>query len=122
MVEDVVATIRPLAAKNANQVEVDCAADTGVIQADPTRLRQALLNLASNASKFTERGRIRIAVARQPDDGGRLGHDGGLGHGDRYDGRADGEALRGVHQADASTTRKYGGTGLAWRSAGASAG
>ena len=113
MVEDVVATIRPLAAKNANQVEVDCAADAGVIQADPTRLRQALLNLASNASKFTERGRIRIAVTRQPDGGGRdwvtvAVSDTGIG----MTAEQMAKLFEEFTQADASTTRKYGGTGL----------
>jgi signal transduction histidine kinase/CheY-like chemotaxis protein len=113
MVEDVVATIRPLAAKNANQVEVNCAADAGVIQADPTRLRQALLNLASNASKFTERGRIRIAVTRRPDDDGRewvtmAVSDTGIG----MTAEQMAKLFEEFTQADASTTRKYGGTGL----------
>ena len=113
MVEDVVATIRPLAAKNANQVDVDCAADAGVIQADPTRLRQALLNLASNAGKFTERGRIRIAVTRRPDDHGRewvtlAVSDTGIG----MTAEQMAKLFEEFTQADASTTRKYGGTGL----------
>ncbi len=113
LVEDVAATIRPLASKNGNQLEVECPADIGVIRADPMRLRQALLNLASNAGKFTERGRIRITVTRQPDDGGRewvnvAVSDTGIGM------TADqmGKLFEEFTQADASTTRRYGGTGL----------
>ncbi|MCI0344074.1 MAG: ATP-binding protein, partial [Chloroflexi bacterium] len=113
MVEDVVTTIRPLAAKNANQVEVDCPAGVGAIRADPTRLRQALLNLASNASKFTERGRIRIVVRRQADDGGHewatmAVSDTGIG----MTAEQLAKLFEEFTQADASTTRKYGGTGL----------
>jgi GAF domain-containing protein/DNA-binding response OmpR family regulator/HAMP domain-containing protein len=113
LVEDVVATIRPLAAKNGNQIEVECPTDVGVIRADQTRLRQSLLNLASNASKFTERGRVRITVTRRPDDGGRdwasmAVSDTGIGMTAEQIGRLFEEFT----QADASTTRKYGGTGL----------
>jgi signal transduction histidine kinase/CheY-like chemotaxis protein len=113
LVEDVVATIRPLASKNANHIEVECAADVGTISADPTRLRQALLNLASNASKFSERGRIRIAVTRRPDDGGRdwvdvVVSDTGIG----MTAEQMAKLFEEFTQADASTTRKYGGTGL----------
>jgi CheY-like chemotaxis protein/two-component sensor histidine kinase len=113
LIEDVAATIRPLAAKNGNQLVVECAADVGVIRADPTRLRQSLLNLASNASKFTERGRVRITVTRWPDDGGRdwasmAVSDTGIGMTAEQMGRLFEEFT----QADASTTRKYGGTGL----------
>jgi signal transduction histidine kinase/CheY-like chemotaxis protein len=113
LVEDVVATIRPLAAKNGNQVEVEYPADGGTIRADPTRLRQALLNLASNASKFTERGRIRVAVTRLPDDDGRewvsmVVSDTGIG----MTAEQMAKLFEEFTQADASTTRKYGGTGL----------
>jgi adenylate cyclase len=84
-----------------------------VIRADPTRLRQALLNLASNASKFTERGSIRIVVTRQPEDLGRdwvtmAVSDTGIGMTAEQTARL----FEDFTQADASTTRKYGGTGL----------
>ena len=113
MVEDVVGTIRPLASKNGNQVVVECPAEVGAIRADPTRLRQALLNLASNASKFTERGMIRVDVRRRPDDGGRdwvtmAISDTGIGMTPEQMAKLFEEFT----QADASTTRKYGGTGL----------
>src|SRR4029077_17811184 len=62
LIDDVVKTIEPLAAKNANQVAVSCDAATGTMHADQMRLRQALLNLLSNANKFTERGTITIDV------------------------------------------------------------
>ena len=55
LIEDVVQTIGTMAAKNGNKVVVDCAPDLGTMRADQTRIRQALLNLASNANKFTER-------------------------------------------------------------------
>jgi GAF domain-containing protein/CheY-like chemotaxis protein/HAMP domain-containing protein len=113
LIEDVVATIRPIAAKNANRVEVECPAEVGAIRADPTRLRQALLNLASNASKFTERGRIRIAVTRGPDDDDQdwvsmVVSDTGIGMTTEQMAKLFEEFT----QADASTTRRYGGTGL----------
>ncbi|HEY7141349.1 MAG TPA: response regulator, partial [Methylomirabilota bacterium] len=113
LVEDVVSTIRSLASKNGNQVVVECPADVGAIRADPTRLRQALLNLASNASKFTERGTIRVDVRRRPDDGGRdwvtmAVSDTGIG----MTAEQMAKLFEEFTQADASTTRKYGGTGL----------
>jgi signal transduction histidine kinase/CheY-like chemotaxis protein len=112
LVEDVVTTIRPLAEKNGNRVEVDCSADLGTMRADAMRVRQALLNLASNANKFTERGVITIAVRRRGEDGREwvsvAVSDTGIGL------TADQVAklFEEFTQADASTTRKYGGTGL----------
>ncbi len=113
MVEDVVSTIRQLAQKNGNQVVAECPADVGAIRADPTRLRQSLLNLASNASKFTERGIVRVEAKRTPDEGGRewvtmAVSDTGIGMTAEQMGRL----FEDFTQADASTTRKYGGTGL----------
>jgi signal transduction histidine kinase/DNA-binding response OmpR family regulator/putative methionine-R-sulfoxide reductase with GAF domain len=112
LVEEVATTIRPLAAKNGNQVAVDCPAEVGTIRADQIRVRQVLLNLASNASKFTEGGQIRIAVARRP-EGGRdwvtmAVSDTGIGMTAEQMARLFEEFT----QADASTTRRYGGTGL----------
>src|SRR5262245_2985799 len=65
LVEDVMTTIRPLAERHGNQVLVECPADAGTMHADAMRVRQALLNLGSNAGKFTERGVITVAVARR---------------------------------------------------------
>ena len=112
LVEDVVSTISTLAAKNGNRVVVDCAPDLGTIRADQTRLRQALLNLASNANKFTEHGTVTIRVKRVREDGREwvtmAVTDTGIGLTREQIGRLFQEFV----QADASTTRKYGGTGL----------
>jgi signal transduction histidine kinase len=72
LIADVVKTIEPLAAKNANKVAVHCAADIGTMHADQMRLRQALLNLMSNANKFTEHGTISID-ARQGQENPAIG-------------------------------------------------
>jgi signal transduction histidine kinase len=60
LIDGVIKTIEPLASKNGNQVAVHCDAAIGTMQADQMRLRQALLNLMSNANKFTEQGTITI--------------------------------------------------------------
>ena len=70
LIADVVKTIEPLATKNGNRLVIDCPANLGTIHADQTRFRQSLLNLASNANKFTEKGTITIA-AHQGQENGR---------------------------------------------------
>jgi signal transduction histidine kinase/CheY-like chemotaxis protein len=112
LVEDVVGTIRPLAAKNENEVVLECAAELGTMRADATRVRQALLNLTSNANKFTEHGVVTITIGRRPEDGRDwitfAVSDTGIGMTPEQMPRLFEEFT----QADASTTRKYGGTGL----------
>jgi signal transduction histidine kinase/DNA-binding response OmpR family regulator len=112
LVEDVVQTIGTMAAKNGNQVVVDCAPDIGTMRADQTRIRQALLNLASNANKFTERGTVTIGARRAIEQDREwvtmAVTDTGIGLTPEQMGKLFQEFV----QADASTTRKYGGTGL----------
>jgi signal transduction histidine kinase/CheY-like chemotaxis protein len=108
LIENVGKTIEPMAPKNGNRIVIDCPSDLGTIHADQIRFRQALLNLASNANKFTEKGTVTIAA--------RTGHDWitiavadtGIGMSEEQMGRL----FQEFSQADASTTRKYGGTGL----------
>jgi signal transduction histidine kinase len=112
LIADVVKTIEPLAAKNANKVAAICVADIGAMHADQMRLRQALLNLMSNANKFTERGTITVD-ARHGQENGRdwvtiAVADSGIGMTPEQMGKL----FQEFSQADASTTRKYGGTGL----------
>jgi PAS domain S-box-containing protein len=64
LVEQVASTVRPLVEKNANRLSVRCAADLGTMHSDVTRIRQVLLNLLSNASKFTDHGAITLVVER----------------------------------------------------------
>jgi len=112
LIEDVVKTIEPLAAKNGNRLVVDCLPETGTIHADQTRFRQALLNLASNANKFTEKGTVTIAARHEPMEGREwitvAVTDTGIGMNTEQMGRL----FQEFSQADSSTTRKYGGTGL----------
>ena len=112
LIDDVVKTIEPLAAKNANQVAVQCDAEIGTMHADQMRLRQALLNLMSNANKFTDHGTITID-AQQGQENGRdwITHRGGR-HRHRHDAGADGQAVPGIFPGSSSTASKYGGTGL----------
>ncbi len=110
LVSDVATTITPLVQKKGNTLNVDCPADIGIMQADATKIRQMLLNLLSNASKFTEKGSVTLAVQRDPN--GVLIHmkvsDTGIGMTPEQVGRL----FKAFSQADASTTSKYGGTGL----------
>ncbi len=112
LVEDVLATIGSAAAKNGNQLLNRCSPGIGSMYADQTRIRQALLNLASNANKFTEQGTVTIDAGRETVDGSdwisMAITDTGIGLSPDQISRLFQEFV----QADASTTRKYGGTGL----------
>jgi GAF domain-containing protein/CheY-like chemotaxis protein len=112
LVDEVVKTIETLAQKNGNEVVVRRAADIALMYADQMRFRQALLNLVSNANKFTSNGTISIDV-RQQQEGDRdwvevAVADTGIGMTEEQVGKL----FQDFTQADASTTRKYGGTGL----------
>jgi GAF domain-containing protein len=75
LIADVVKTIEPLLAKNGNKVAADCDGGIGTMHADEMRLRQALLNLVSNANKFTERGAISINARAPARERPRLDND-----------------------------------------------
>jgi signal transduction histidine kinase len=112
LIDDVVKTIEPLAAKNSNRVSVNCDAEIGTVHADQMRLRQALLNLMSNANKFTDRGTITVD-ARQGVADGRdwitlAVEDTGIGMTpDQMR-----KLFQEFSQASSATASKYGGTGL----------
>jgi len=112
VIEDVGKTIEPMATKNGNRIVIDCSAGLGTMHADQTRFRQALLNLASNANKFTENGTVTIAAQPQLLDGRDMiviaVTDTGIGMTEEQMSRL----FQEFSQADASTTRKFGGTGL----------
>jgi len=112
VVDEVVAMVQPLMATNHNTLEVSCPEDIGTMVADVTKFRQTLFNLLGNAAKFTDRGRILLAVGREPDLAGeRLTfavQDSGIGMTEEQLGRL----FQAFMQADGSTTRRFGGTGL----------
>src|SRR5687768_11167959 len=112
LIDEVAETIEMQVEKNGNTLEVICSRDIGVMRADLSKVRQGLFNLVSNATKFTHSGKIRIEAERQIMDGTdwimfRVS-DTGIG-------LSPDQILRlfqSFTQADASTTRKFGGTGL----------
>jgi len=108
LVEQVASTVRPLVEKNANRLAVHCAADLGTMHSDATRIRQVLLNLLSNASKFTDHGLITLEVERTGPKIMFRVRDTGIGMTAEQLGRL----FETFSQAEASTAAKYGGTGL----------
>ena len=112
VVREAATMARPLAEKNRNRLEVICPDGIGGIRADMIRVRQIVLNLLSNACKFTEDGDVTLAVESSPWQGrdGLLIRvtDTGIGMTPEQMGKL----FRDFSQADSSTTRKYGGTGL----------
>jgi signal transduction histidine kinase len=112
LIDGVVKTIEPLAVKNGNRVAVHCDAAIGTLHADQMRLRQALLNLMSNANKFTERGTITLDARCGAEDGRDCVTIGVVDTGIGMTSEQMGRLFQEFSQADASTTRKYGGTGL----------
>jgi len=111
MIDDVAATARPLIDKNANRLEVRCGPEVGDMRGDLTKVRQMLLNLLSNASKFTTEGRIGLEVERDRNGGGAMVfrvRDTGIGMTPEQQARV----FEAFSQAEASTARRFGGTGL----------
>jgi signal transduction histidine kinase/DNA-binding response OmpR family regulator len=112
MVQEVVSTIQPLVEKNANTLKMECPADLGAMRADLTKVRQGLFNLLSNACKFTRKGTVTLRIVRETTDGIRwiLFHvsDTGIGMTPEQMGKL----FQAFTQADSSTTRQFGGTGL----------
>jgi PAS domain S-box-containing protein len=107
-IEEVEAVADPLAKKNSNQFVIAKPEQIGSIRADATKVRQCLLNLISNACKFTSNGIVTLSVAR--DEGWIIFKvsDTGIGMTKEQMGKL----FRAFQQADSSTTRKFGGTGL----------
>jgi signal transduction histidine kinase len=111
-VEEVIATAQPLMASKQNKLAVYCAEGHELISTDPTKLRQAVLNLLSNAAKFTNNGVVTLTVQRDKKAAGDWidiqVHDTGIGIA-----KTDLPKLfQDFGQATASTSSKFGGTGL----------
>lgn len=112
LIDDVLSTIEPLASKNGNRLHVDCELGEDVIRTDAMKLKQVLINLLSNACKFTKEGEVRL-FARREQENVRTSlsvtvEDSGIGMTTEQVDRL----FVPFVQADTSTFRKYGGTGL----------
>ncbi|HEY0015417.1 MAG TPA: response regulator [Longimicrobium sp.] len=112
MIDEVASTIQPLVQTNANTLRVVVAPDLGTMHADQTKVRQGLFNLLSNAAKFTHDGTVTVDAGRERMDGRewivfRVA-DTGIG----LSAEQLVKLFQDFTQADASTTRKFGGTGL----------
>ncbi len=112
VVQKVVSMITPLVEKNGNTLALRLDDDLGSIRADLTRLRQVLFNLLSNACKFTTQGTITLGATRELGDGTAWMRfwitDTGIG----MSAEQVGKLFQAFSQADTSTAKKYGGTGL----------
>ncbi len=107
LVSEAESIVRPVVEKNRNAFVIDCPADIGVMHADLVKVRQVLFNLLSNAAKFTEGGTITLTVRRHPDTYTFAIRDTGIGITEEQLARL----FEAFSQAEAHTSRKYGGTG-----------
>ncbi len=112
LVDEVVGTARSLAEQNKNRLKVECPTDIGPIVVDALRLKQILLNLLSNACKFTKGGEVSLHVTTALADGRQWFNfvvtDSGIGMTPEQMSKLFEEFV----QADQTTARRYGGTGL----------
>jgi signal transduction histidine kinase len=111
-IRGIVANCEPMMSKKGNKLIVRCADDLGTVSTDATKLRQATLNLLSNASKFTENGTVTLSVYRRKSSAGDWieiqVHDTGIGIA-----KSDlSHLFQNFSQASRTTSTKYGGTGL----------
>jgi adenylate cyclase len=109
LVKEVLSIVQPLADKSGNVIEVVCPADIGSFRSDQTKIKQCLLNLLSNANKFTSKGTLTLAVARE-DDSRVCFRVSDTGVGMTRDQLS--RLFEAFSQADATTTKRFGGTGL----------
>ncbi len=111
LINEVVDTARPLAEQNNNRLVVKGQENLGSLTVDPMRLRQILLNLLSNACKFTKQGEVTLLARKFVNDGNWIEFavsDTGIGMTPEQQAKLFEEFT----QADSSTARQYGGTGL----------
>jgi signal transduction histidine kinase len=114
MIREVVASVQPLISKGANTLVIRCPDDLGMACTDQTKLRQAALNLLSNAAKFTHGGTIKLAVRRSKREAGAGDwieievQDSGIGIAASEMSRL----FQDFGQASAATSSEFGGTGL----------
>ncbi len=111
LLDEVKSIIAPLVAKNGNKLELRLADHIGSMRTDRTKVKQCLLNVLSNASKFTQDGKLTVGVERLRTDRSIVQitiSDTGIGMSEEQLGRL----FQAFSQADASTTKKFGGTGL----------
>ena len=111
LINEVVDTARSLAEQNNNRLVVKCQENLGSLTVDPMRLRQILLNLLSNACKFTKQGEVTLLARKVIDQGNWIEFavsDTGIGMTPEQQAKLFEEFT----QADSSTARQYGGTGL----------
>ena len=112
VITDVKNTIQPLIEANGNELVLETEDELGTMHSDMTKVRQVMFNLLSNAAKFTKKGTITIHAARRQEDAGEwidlAVTDTGIGMSPEQIEKM----FQPFSQADASTTRKYGGTGL----------
>src|ERR1700688_3308125 len=111
LLDEVTAIITPVVARNGNTLEMRLADRIGSMRTDRTKVKQCLLNVLSNASKFTQDGKLTVGVERLGTDRSIVQmtiSDTGIGMSEEQLGRL----FQAFSQADASTTKKFGGTGL----------
>lgn len=117
LINNVVLTVKPAMEKNGNTLQVDCDDNLGTMYTDQTRMQQVLLNLLSNAAKFTTNGKVTLTVKHEKI---KLRQDAPLSvisftvtdTGIGMSPSQQQQLFQPFTQGDNSTTRKYGGTGL----------
>lgn len=107
-IEKMAGLVSPLADKKGLSLEVELAENLGVINSDPRRLEQVVINLLNNAVKFTEKGRVRLSCKMEKDDYVIAVSDTGIGIREEDLPRL----FKAFHQIDTGLSRKHEGTGL----------
>ncbi|AWV88746.1 sensor histidine kinase [Bradymonas sediminis] len=110
LIEEIESTIAPLAKKGNNRVVIERSDALGTMNSDITKVRQILLNLLSNACKFTKEGSVTVRISPAENNAKLIFEieDTGVGMSESQLQKI----FEAFTQADASTTRQYGGTGL----------